>query len=492
MRRGIGGVLAVSLLLVACTQEYDDDTDLTSTPPLVVETEAPDDAVVTSDAPDAAATTVTAPGPVDLEEALPDQELREQVEWVLGLLDVDARGPAVTETTERFAAAFLDQVSAVELVAVFGQLRGGGPYGVSWATQSSGAGRSATLALEAEQPLLMSLALDEEGRIASLLFQPDTSGEVPDVESFVELDAAYDELGGQTQVVVGSVDVATGTCEVDDTSDELEPGGEPAPSGSVIKLLVLSAVVDAVAAGDLGWDEDLAITAELKSLPSGVLQDREDGDAVSVREAAHLMISISDNTATDLLIDAVGQPALRSAAEAAGIDATRIMPVASTRQFFQLGWQVDAEVRIRWSEARVPETKEAILADLPDDLDIDPATVTEPRWDAGVDWYLTGGEICSLHARLQQLATTDAGGPVRDILAANPGVGPVGGTSYQGFKGGSAPGVLAFSFYTESAASSPGNGRVLVVQTRSSEPVDQLRAATITEAGLQLLATPGG
>lgn len=493
MRRPFVGVLVTSVLLAGCTQEYDDDVAVTTSPPLVVETATPDDASTTTAPADDEAATAPVPEPseaVDLAEQLTDDDLRAQVEWVLGLLEPGAEGPTATDTAKRLAPSFLGQVSQVEFARVLTQLREGGPYTVTRADQRQGVGRIAALSLaSSQQPLVLTVGLDEEGRVQTLFFQPDTSGEPPDVAGWPQLDTVYDELGGQTQVVVGRV--SEGGCELVHTTAGVEPGGEPVPSGSVVKLLVLSAVADAVAAGDLAWDDELTLTAEHTSLPSGVLQDREPGSTVTVREAAGLMISISDNTATDLLIEAAGQPALRSAAEAAGVDATRIMPVATTRQFFQLGWQVDTEVRNRWAEAAVPETREAILADLPEELDLDPATVTEPRWEVGVDWFLTGAEICGLHARLQQQAGSEAGEPVREILAENPGIGPVGGVAYQAFKGGSAPGVLAFSFYTEAASSSatrPGTGLVLVVQTRSGEPVDQLRAVTITEAGLHLLA----
>lgn len=497
MRRPFVGVLVTSVLLAGCTREYDDDMATTTSPPLVVETATPDDASATTAPADDEAATAPAPEPseaVDLAEQLTDDDLRAQVEWVLGLLEPGAEGPTATDIAKRLAPSFLDQVTQVEFARVLTQLRERGPYTVTGADQSQGVGRIASLALaSSQQPVVLTIGLDEEGRVQTLLFQPDTSGTLPTLSAWADLDQALTELEGQAQVVVGEVDVPGGSCELVHTTEGLEPGGEPAPSGSVYKLLVLSAVVDAVAEGELTWDRRLTITPEVKSLPSGVLQDREDGSEVTVLEAARLMISISDNTATDLLVTAVGQPTLRAAATEAGVDATRIMPVATTRQFFQLGWQVDAEVRRRWAEAAVPETREAILADLPEELDLDLATITEPRWEADIDFSLTGAEVCGLHARLQQQARTEPGSPVRDILSANPGIGPVAGVSYQAFKGGSAPGALAFSFYVESAAdsdSSPDTGRVLVVQVRRADEIDEMRASTITEAGLQLLMDP--
>lgn len=167
-----------------------------------------------------------------------------------------------------------------------------------------------------------------------------------------------------------------------------------------------------------------------------------------------------------------------------------MLPVLTTRQLFQLGWQVGDEVRDAWAAASDQGERAAILADLPDGLDVDPASVTTPVWVHGVDWFLTGQDVCRVHARLQQQAATEAGGPIRDILAANPGLTPAAAATYQGYKGGSAPGVLAFSFYVE--AGEQGAGQVLSVQIRSEGDVDLLRAATIVEAALPLITGSGG
>ncbi|WP_299519238.1 serine hydrolase [uncultured Serinicoccus sp.] len=496
MRRVIGGVLVVSLLLAGCTDEYDDDVAATSTPPLVVQTAAPEDSAATSRSPEGSAAPSSAE-PVDPDDSIGDAELLEAVEWVLELLEEDGEGPTVEEATERFAPEFLDEVSPVELGLVLAQVRSAGPYVVTAVVPSSGVGRAATLSLAAQDPLLMTVGVDEQGRIATLFLQPDTSGEPPVVDAWPDLDAALAELGGTSQVLVGRVQ--GGTCEPSYTTPGVEPGGDAVPSASVVKLLVLLAVAEEVRSGGLTWDEELTLTADVVSLPSGELQDRPEGSMVPVREAAELMISISDNTATDLLMDRVGRRALREAAVAAGLDPTATLPVPTSRQVFQLGWQVDSEVRTRWAEAQVPETREAILADLPDELDIAPETVTEPRWQDGIDWFLTGAQVCSLHARLQQLAEDPAGEPVREILARNPGLPPPEGVGYQAFKGGSLPGVLAMSFYVEPRDDAgedqdPGapEGLVLVVQTRSAEPVDPLRAATVVGAGLQHLVDVGG
>lgn len=448
----------------------------------------PGDATQPADAGDAAQT-ADPPGSaeaVDPADAVTDEDLLAQVQWLLGLLEPDAVGPDPASAEEHFAPVFLDAVDGMQLLMVFAQVRAAGPYVVTGASQEEGVGRTAQLQLEGgDEAQIMSVSVDDDGLIEGLFFQPDTSGEVPQISAWAELDEALAEVGGTSQVVVGQV--RDGRCEVLHTTEGVQPGGDPAPSGSVYKLLVLSAVVDAVADGALSWEEELTITEEVQSLPSGVLQDREPGTTVSVREAAGLMISISDNTATDLLVEEVGQDLLSAAAEQAGVQADRVNPVATTKQFFVLGWQVDQEVRDRWAAAGSPAERDEILAELPTDLDLEPMAVTEPRWQDDVDFLLTGAEICGVHARLQAQGATGAGAPVREILAENPGLPVPEGTSYQGFKGGSAPGVLALALYLEPDGAAQGEGMVLVTQTRSEQDVDQLRAATLVEGGLRHL-----
>ena len=45
----------------------------------------------------------------------------------------------------------------------------------------------------------------------------------------------------------------------------------------MFKLYILSAVANQIDAGDLKWDQQLTITEQIKSLPTGALQNKPDG-----------------------------------------------------------------------------------------------------------------------------------------------------------------------------------------------------------------------
>ncbi|MEV0150660.1 MULTISPECIES: serine hydrolase [unclassified Nonomuraea] len=95
-------------------------------------------------------------------------------------------------------------------------------------------------------------------------------------------------------------------------------------------------MAERIASGAFGWDTTLTITPELKSPGSGELRNRPDNSKVSVLEAAKLMISISDNTAADLLIHKAGRKNVERTAWAWGARDKRNMPLLTTRELFVL------------------------------------------------------------------------------------------------------------------------------------------------------------
>jgi beta-lactamase class A len=78
------------------------------------------------------------------------------------------------------------------------------------------------------------------------------------------------------------------------------------PAASTIKLPILLALFQDIEQQKVRWDEQLTIDKESIAEGSGELQERSPGMTVSVLEAATKMIKISDNTATNLLIDRLG------------------------------------------------------------------------------------------------------------------------------------------------------------------------------------------
>jgi beta-lactamase class A len=83
-------------------------------------------------------------------------------------------------------------------------------------------------------------------------------------------------------------------------------GREPYCAASIIKLPILVSLLIALDKQELQPDQLLTIRKDLVGGGSGSLQWRPIGTKVPLKEAARLMIVFSDNTATNLIIEALG------------------------------------------------------------------------------------------------------------------------------------------------------------------------------------------
>jgi beta-lactamase class A len=83
-------------------------------------------------------------------------------------------------------------------------------------------------------------------------------------------------------------------------------GHERVRTASTIKLPILVALHGEVKEGRLNWGDRLALTGKVRTPGAGVLQEMEDGHALTVREASRLMMVVSDNIATNLLLEKMG------------------------------------------------------------------------------------------------------------------------------------------------------------------------------------------
>jgi beta-lactamase class A len=94
-----------------------------------------------------------------------------------------------------------------------------------------------------------------------------------------------------------------------DTGNYLDYNGEKIfPAASTIKFPILVALFEEVEAGRVKLNDTLVLRRDLKAeaAGSGVLQFKPVGTRLSVLETATKMITISDNTATNMIIDRLG------------------------------------------------------------------------------------------------------------------------------------------------------------------------------------------
>jgi beta-lactamase class A len=123
--------------------------------------------------------------------------------------------------------------------------------------------------------------------------------------SFTRADTAalhrtLDSLAGAHHGVVGY------TVHNIDTGERMERrGDETFPTASLIKVPILVTVYDLVEQKKLALDDPITLLAIDKVPGSGLLQFMHDRSIFTVHDAAWLMITISDNTATNLLLDRI-------------------------------------------------------------------------------------------------------------------------------------------------------------------------------------------
>jgi beta-lactamase class A len=101
-------------------------------------------------------------------------------------------------------------------------------------------------------------------------------------------------------------------------------GDETFPTASLIKVAILVTVYDLVARGRLSLDDPLTVLRIDKVPGSGILQHLHDGALITVRDAAWLMATISDNTATNLLLDRIIIRRVWEKMDSLGLSHTRV------------------------------------------------------------------------------------------------------------------------------------------------------------------------
>jgi beta-lactamase class A len=101
---------------------------------------------------------------------------------------------------------------------------------------------------------------------------------------------------------------------------------DPVRTASTIKLPILLSVFDAVARGQAKWTDPLTVTAAEKVSGSGIIaSELSDGVQLPLRDAANLMMVLSDNTATNLILERFGADSVNAYLDKIGLKSTRSM-----------------------------------------------------------------------------------------------------------------------------------------------------------------------
>jgi beta-lactamase class A len=262
---------------------------------------------------------------------------------------------------------------------------------------------------------------------------------------------------------------------------QLQPD-QPLAIGSAFKLVILGELTRQIAAGRHRWDE--VVPLNRRSLPSGMLQAFPQGAPLTIHSLAALMISISDNSATDTLLSLVGRENVERMMATMGMaSAARNRPFLSTLEAFAI--KLNPDLLAAWSAADeagrrrlLAERVAAVRAE-----SLDAGSFTRPQAPDRVEWFASAADLVRMMDWLRRNADPTA----QAILAINPGLGPqvARDFAYLGFKGGSEPGVITLTFLVRNRA-----GQWLVVTGGWNNPaasVDDSRFIGLMSRALQLV-----
>ena len=136
-------------------------------------------------------------------------------------------------------------------------------------------------------------------------------------------DTLADRVAALTKAFSGTVAVYARNL---DTGQDFAMGADTkVRTASTIKLPILCALEDLVAKGRIAWTTPVTVRAEDQVSGSGVLGELTPGTTLLLRDVATLMIIVSDNTATNLVIDRITADAVNDYLDSIGLTATRSM-----------------------------------------------------------------------------------------------------------------------------------------------------------------------
>ncbi len=205
-------------------------------------------------------------------------------------------------------------------------------------------------------------------------------------------------------------DVAVLVAEID-ASNQCVPifarrADQPMGIASIFKIWVMGAVANAIEAGQITADQVLTLDADQFVLGSG-LNDEPAGIDFSVRDMAILMLGISDNTATEHLINLAGKPAIETVLSAFGhMNLDAILPFLSMSEAFHLYFTVplvDAEAYLTLAEQAQRNYVDTTLTPLGPVTSF--PTANRSVLVKGL-WQASANDICAAMAGLRQYNDT--------------------------------------------------------------------------------------
>ncbi len=293
----------------------------------------------------------------------------------------------------------------------------------------------------------------------------------PEDDSVVQIAVDVAALPGRAGIVIAPVGEFGGDALLSVKADE------QFAIASVFKLWVLAEAARQVRSGSRRWSDVIPLGPP--SLPSGITQEWPAGAPMTLHSLATLMISRSDNTATDTLMRALGREHVDAGVIAAGhADPGRTLPLLTTLEAFSLKMSANRDLREHWRRGSVAQRRD-LLRRSGGRLGMGSIELRQfagaPLFIDSVQWFASPDDLVRLMGQLQVSGGKDA----LDILAVNTLLPQADAArfAYVGYKGGSENGVVAMAWLLRTKA-----GRWYVVAGSWNDPatgVDEKRFEAI-------------
>ena len=340
-----------------------------------------------------------------------------------------------------FAPVFRDAVPEAKFLTIARELEARGGAIERVARVEAIDGHTATVSLRmARGTALMDIAVEPEAphRVTGLI----VTGLLADAATLAEVAKGIAALPGTTGLALarlgdGGPHIVTGVAP-----------DRPLAIASAFKLVILARLVREIESGDRHWEDKVTLGA--MPLPAGKFAGKAAGTETTLHALAEAMIATSDNSATDILLAELGRKKVEAMLPVVGVaDPGANRPLLSTLELFKLKGGNPALAK-RWRTASRQQRRRLL-----DEIDRLPVSAIDPKLFADgtpvmpdIEWFASPADLVRTLDWLLRHTEHGSAARARDILAANPGVGPAVAArmGYVGFKGGSEPGVLNLSF----------------------------------------------
>lgn len=297
-----------------------------------------------------------------------------------------------------------------------------------------------------------SLSINEKNLISGLWFGVPEKSE----DSFAEILEAFKKSPDRTSVCVLRYKVPAtaeaGQTAASQSENSLQPevvaelnASQPMGIGSTFKLYLLKALEDDVVAGRRSWTDIIELREDWKSFPSGILQDWNPGSRHSLETLAGLMISISDNTATDHIFNLLGAETVRKYLPETCKDTFNTGQLLKMKFFYPEKAAEFIKADQKGKDAILREMDSIIPASIASYSSI--YTLDKPVLIDELEWFVSTRKLCETIWTLRD--------STRIRINAASGLINRADWHIAGFKGGSEPGVINYTWLLQKTPTSP-------------------------------------